>query len=90
MINSSRSNFLVCTKEAARFLGLHPNTLVKWRIGGDGPQYVRIGSRTIRYDIRILERWLERRRYDHTAQYGVDSDQPDADSENKYPPSAPK
>ena len=35
--------------EAARALGLHPQTLANFRHVGKGPEYVRIGS-AIRYD----------------------------------------
>ncbi|WP_375687985.1 helix-turn-helix transcriptional regulator [Pseudooceanicola sp. LIPI14-2-Ac024] len=40
---------LLDTKSAAMRLGLSHQTLEKWRSLGTGPQYVRIGTKAIRY-----------------------------------------
>jgi len=38
------------TRAAAEFLGIAPKTLENWRwMGQDGPRWVRIGRRTVRY-----------------------------------------
>ena len=44
---------------AAQELGLHVQTLRNWRCLGLGPPYVRIGTRTIRYDEDDLHRFIE-------------------------------
>lgn len=36
--------------EAAEFLGVQKNLLRDWRAAGKGPNYVRFGHRTVRYD----------------------------------------
>ena len=58
----------VSAKEAARILGVHPNTLCKWRIQGKGPPFVKIGGR-IRYRLSEVSAWADQRTYLNTAQY---------------------
>lgn len=53
---------LLNTKEVARILGIHPNTLWKWRNKGYGPMPVEIGprdDRTYRYRRRDVERFID-------------------------------
>lgn len=54
---------LLNTKEVARILGVHPNTLWKWRNKGYGPMPVQIGpardDRTYRYRRREVERFID-------------------------------
>jgi excisionase family DNA binding protein len=45
------------TKEAARHVRLHPDTLRRLRREGRGPRYCRIG-RLIRYLVDALDEWL--------------------------------
>jgi predicted DNA-binding transcriptional regulator AlpA len=40
---------LVCTKEAARLLGVSHRTLEDWRLTGHGPAFRKIGRRAVRY-----------------------------------------
>lgn len=51
---------LISEKKAAEFLGLSIKTLQKKRGTGDGPQYIRISSRCIRYRRRDLVEWAKR------------------------------
>ena len=44
---------------AADFLGVTPRALQKWRMTGDGPRYVRISSRCVRYRRRDLVEWAQ-------------------------------
>ncbi|WP_371833209.1 helix-turn-helix domain-containing protein [Ferrovibrio sp.] len=64
---------LLETKRAAQYLGFHPNTLVKMRIRGDGPPFIRLG-RSIRYRQRDLDLYIEKRLYRNTALHGVKPD----------------
>jgi predicted DNA-binding transcriptional regulator AlpA len=43
------------TEPAAKFLGVSPRTLEKWRRQGIGPEWVRLGARLVLYDVRKLE-----------------------------------
>lgn len=52
---------LMTTEEAAEFLGFSPRMLEKRRHRGDGPPYVRISSRAVRYRPEALRRWLDER-----------------------------
>lgn len=45
--------------EAARYLGLSESTLAKQRLRGDGPRYVKLGSRAVGYSINELNAYLE-------------------------------
>ena len=60
---------LLCTKEAARLLGVHHNTLCKWRIRGVGPRFIKAGN-TVRYRRSDIEVWLQSRTYENTTEYG--------------------
>ena len=47
--------------EAASFLGFTPRALQAWRQRGEGPLFVRISARAIRYRRRDLISWSEER-----------------------------
>lgn len=48
--------------DAAHSLGLKPRTLQNWRWEGrDGPPWVRISSRCVRYLVSDLEQWARER-----------------------------
>lgn len=55
--------------QAAAFLGVSPRALQKWRVTGQGPQYLRLSARCIRYSQAELDRWVEARLCRATAQY---------------------
>lgn len=46
------------TKEAARYLGVHPDTLRRFRRLDRGPRFSAVGGRLIRYSLEELLRWL--------------------------------
>lgn len=46
------------TLDAAEYVGVARATLKKWRTIGDGPPYVRAGSKIV-YRIVDLDAWLE-------------------------------
>ena len=48
---------LIDERDAAASLGLQPRTLQEWRRRGDGPAFVRVSSRCIRYRPEDLENW---------------------------------
>jgi predicted DNA-binding transcriptional regulator AlpA len=50
------------TPDAARRVGLSESSLEKLRCRGDGPPFVRIGSRAVGYLIEDLDAWLASRR----------------------------
>jgi excisionase family DNA binding protein len=51
----------ICTKIAARVLGLDHRTLEQWRYQGKGPAYLKVG-RQVRYRRDDLDAWLNGRR----------------------------
>ena len=50
---------VVNDREAARFLGLAPQTLRNWRTNRKGPKYVRLGGRIV-YRLVDLNEFLNR------------------------------
>jgi len=64
---------LVSQRDAAAMLGVSPRTLELWRQCGDGPPYVRISSRCVRYRIADLEAWAAERVRTSTADPGPDA-----------------
>lgn len=49
---------LLKADEAARWLGVHPVTLAAWRSRGEGPKWIKIGARNVRYRSNDIEKWL--------------------------------
>ena len=47
--------------DAAHALGLTPRTLQNWRWNGQGPAFVRVSSRCVRYRVEDLEKWAAAR-----------------------------
>jgi len=62
------------TAQAADWLGVSTQFLEIARHRGDGPRYIRVGARTIRYTIRWLREWCAQRAHTHTKQYGAKHD----------------
>ena len=52
---------------AAERLDLAKGTLAKWRVTGEGPQFIKVG-RAVRYDPTDLDRWLDARKQGSTSQ----------------------
>jgi len=57
----SDDSALLKEEQAAAFLGVTRRALQSWRLSGQGPQYIRISSRCIRYRKRELVTWSENR-----------------------------
>lgn len=56
------SNTMLMTEaQAAELLGFAPSTLRDWRYQGDGPRFVRVSARCIRYRRCDLDAWVESR-----------------------------
>lgn len=58
---------LLSRVDAARLLGVAPQTLAIWAIKGFGPSFIRVGRRPM-YDMRDLERFIDARRARSTAE----------------------
>jgi excisionase family DNA binding protein len=52
---------LLAPEEVAEILGVQPSTLVRWRRLKQGPPFVRVGHRTVRYQQEVLEEWMRSR-----------------------------
>jgi phage terminase Nu1 subunit (DNA packaging protein) len=61
----------VDTAEASRIVGFPARTLHTWR-SREGPPFLKIGPRSIRYQRRTLFHWLAERQRRNTADNGDD------------------
>jgi predicted DNA-binding transcriptional regulator AlpA len=50
------------TPAAAEYLGLGVPTLEKKRLTGEGPKFIRLGSRAVGYDVLDLDDWINAQR----------------------------
>ena len=62
---------LLTTPQAAKWLGVSTQFLEIARHRGDGPEFVRVGPRCIRYTPAALRRWCEARSHVHTKEYAA-------------------
>jgi predicted DNA-binding transcriptional regulator AlpA len=56
---TSDPDALLTERQAAELLGFTARSLQAWRYRGDGPQYVRVGARGIRYRRQDLQEWIK-------------------------------
>lgn len=59
---------LLTTEEAAKFLKVSKSFLMKSRLRGDGPVYIKLGSRSVRYRDSDLSTYLKLRARSSTAE----------------------
>ncbi len=62
---------LLFTAEAAFILGLSPRTLEALRLKGDGPPYVLVTRKAVRYRRQDLLEWIRTRRRSSTSDIGL-------------------
>jgi len=53
----STETSLITTRDAAALLHLRPQTLEVWRVRGEGPPFLKLGRRTVRYELQTVLRW---------------------------------
>ncbi len=63
---------MLSTKEAAKQLGVKPDTLRGWRMIHSGPKFHRYSARVFRYDERDVERYINEHRYDPSARASLE------------------
>ncbi len=57
------------TRQAAKYICLHRDTLRRLRRVGGGPKYIRVpGTTAIRYEVEELRRWMSERTFSSTAE----------------------
>ena len=52
---------LLTQKELARILHIRERTTETWRLRGEGPPFVRISRRCVRYRVADVRRWVSER-----------------------------
>ena len=57
----ARGDLLLTQAQAARFLHIRPGSLANWRWRGEGPPFVRLSRRAIRYRRSDLDAWIRTR-----------------------------
>ncbi len=66
--NLDQPHAILTTDEAARQLRVSPKTMAYWRQTGDGPAFMRLGSRTVRYRADDLAAYMNGRRRQNTVE----------------------
>jgi predicted DNA-binding transcriptional regulator AlpA len=61
------------TQEAAEYVGVTKRMLQDLRTSGGGPRFMKLSSKTIRYDLIDIDIWIERKKRRST----VDKEEPD-------------
>lgn len=64
-------NQLLAEKTAAKLLALSPRTLRNWRVQGNGPKFVKVSKRAIRYRYGDLIKWSELQTRSSTSDRGI-------------------
>ena len=59
---------LVSTQEFARLTGIKPRTIERWRLLGQGPAYIHVGGKLVRYRISAIEAFLQQQGGNSNAQ----------------------
>lgn len=59
--NSPPRALLLTEAETARLIGFSTRTLQKWRMIGEGPRFVRVTARAVRYRRSDIDEWIESR-----------------------------
>lgn len=62
---------LASSKDVAEHLGVTPNALAKLRMTGDGPAFVRVGARNIKYRWADVHAWIEANTHTSTDDYAA-------------------
>jgi len=55
---SEKSTDLLTPHEVAALLRVHPQTLRRWRADGEGPAYLMLSERVLRYRREDIDAWL--------------------------------
>ena len=70
MKHTDQNDRLLTAQQAAEYLGLTPRFLEMRRFNGNGPPYIRISSRCVRYQMSDLRIWTEQLRRTSTSDMG--------------------
>lgn len=62
---------LVAPAEVAEYLGVTTQALAVMRMNGDGPEFIRVNTRTIRYRWSAVEEWINTNTHKTTDAYHV-------------------
>ncbi|QYI99719.1 helix-turn-helix domain-containing protein [Thalassovita mediterranea] len=63
-------NQLLGESQAANYLAVSPRTLRNWRTRGGGPKFVKVSARCIRYRLKDLVDWADKRTRRSTSDMG--------------------
>ena len=58
---------LLNSAQAAERLNVSARTLERWRVTGEGPEFVRVGARKVGYAPAACDAWMARRTFPHRA-----------------------
>lgn len=67
-INTNLDDHFLNEAQAAEFLKFSPKALQKWRCNGNGPKFLKVSARGVRYKMSDLLSWAEQRTYSSTSE----------------------
>lgn len=62
-------NVLLTDEQAAEIIGLKVSTIRYWRYTGEGPAFVKVGGKCVRYRLADINEWIESRLYRSTSHF---------------------
>lgn len=54
---AERAPQYLTTRQLAERLGIHPMSVNRFRMHGQGPVFIRVGTRSVRYSLAAVEAW---------------------------------
>ena len=60
-MTTTQTTELLTPEQVAELLKVHPGTLENWRVRGEGPPFVKLGSKRrspVRYERKAVEDWI--------------------------------
>lgn len=61
-MDTAQTEKLLTSEEVAQIVGVGTEQVKIWRSNGQGPKYLKLGHRTVRYKRADVEAWLDQNR----------------------------
>lgn len=65
---------LLTEKQAAELMALSVKTLQGWRFTGKGPRFIKVGTKSVRYQVADILGWIDLQRRQSTSDPGTNAE----------------